>query len=77
MREAPQIDSRSGEKFFHDLARDLKERLDIDADGGDPLAEVRQSTSSATLFYKKLSTTRYCRINEQISTCEQRRLSKK
>ena len=40
MQEAPKIDSRSGEKFFHDLARDLKERLDIDADGGDPLAEA-------------------------------------
>jgi hypothetical protein len=40
MQETPKIDSRSGEKFFHDLARDLKERLDIDADGGDSLAEA-------------------------------------
>lgn len=41
MQEAPKIDSRSGEKLFHDLAIDLKKKPPyIDADGGDPLAEA-------------------------------------
>ena len=42
MQEAPKIDSRSEGQLFHALAEDLKDRLDIDADGRDrdPLAEA-------------------------------------
>src|SRR5215510_15718966 len=40
MQEAPKLDSRSEENIFHRLAWDLKERLDIGADGRDPLTEA-------------------------------------
>jgi Baseplate J-like protein len=40
MREAPKIDSRSGQEIFLDVARTLKQRLGVDANGGDPMAEA-------------------------------------
>src|SRR5262245_23627536 len=40
MQEAPKIDSRSGEEIFRHLAGDLKQRLHVEVDGGDPLAEA-------------------------------------
>ena len=35
MQEAPKIDSRSGEEVFRHVAQELKQRLSVDADGGD------------------------------------------
>jgi Baseplate J-like protein len=40
MQAEPMIDSRSGQDIFQRLARDLKDRLGVDAAAGDPLAEA-------------------------------------
>src|SRR5215467_1797497 len=40
MLEAPKIDSRSGKEIFLDVARALKQRLGVDANGEDPIAEA-------------------------------------
>ena len=40
MLEAPKIDSRSGKEIFLDVARALKQRLGVDANGGNSMAEA-------------------------------------